>query len=106
LRCDLVNISQWISKANSTSQLLDNLINAPSNVFWSSVALRPQILEELDKVLERLPFVSELEEGGLFVNTDIAPLVTDLYAKLWVVFLRLTVNNESEVCFLDCLERV
>lgn len=99
LRCDLFNYNQWISKANALIQLCDCLINSPSTVFWSSAALRSEILKELDYALENLPFLSDIQEKGVFMNAEIGPQVTELFAKLLVMFFRLAVNNESEVYF-------
>lgn len=100
LRCDLLNLQEWLSKANACIQLCDCLFNAPSNVFWSSVALRPQILMELDHVLENLPFFGDFQEGGTFACVvELAPVTAELYAKTWIVFLRLTANCDVEVVF-------
>jgi hypothetical protein len=68
-------------------------------VFWSSISLKPEILSELDFALENLPLLSDLKDGGPFVNSEtLASQISDLYSKLFVIFLRLTANYESEVC--------
>lgn len=87
-----------MTKANAVIQLCDCIINAPSSVFWSSVALESQLLVELDRALENLPFFGEFQNGGNYSGIlELGTTVAELYAKAWIVFLRLVANQENEV---------
>ncbi|KAI6217126.1 CUE domain-containing protein [Aphelenchoides fujianensis] len=96
LRCDASNLAEWKAKLNGIVRLCTCLIDSASNVFWSSVALRPKILEELETAIVRFPFFADVEEGGLFFRLGLESLLSDAYVKLWVVFLRLVVTFERE----------
>jgi hypothetical protein len=50
-------------------------------------------------VLENLPFFEDFSVEGPFFNAEVATLVSELYSKTYVLFLRIVVNQEGEVRF-------
>ena len=74
------------------------LSDATSNVFWSSVALRPRILEQLDIALSHLPFFAGVVEGGTFYGCGLETTLAEAYMKIWIIALRLLASFENEVC--------
>jgi hypothetical protein len=97
LRCDCLNLPQWRAKANALIKLSECLLASPPNIFWSSIALRPQLLNEFDRALEVLPFMEDFKAGGPFCGLDLEPTVTELYAKIWALFTRICVLGQNEV---------
>ncbi|KAI6174205.1 CUE domain-containing protein [Aphelenchoides besseyi] len=96
LRSDAFNLNEWRWKLKALMQLCKCLIESTSNVFWSSVCLRPQILKELDVAFSRFPFFVDVKYGGLFQHLELKSTVCDAYSKFFIVFLRLFGSFERE----------
>ncbi|KAI6206066.1 CUE domain-containing protein [Aphelenchoides besseyi] len=96
LRSDGFNLNEWRCKLKALMQLCKCLIESTSNVFWSSICLRPQILKELDVALSRFPFFVDVKSGGLFQHLELESNVCDAYSKFLIVFLRLFGSFERE----------
>ncbi|CAD5228323.1 unnamed protein product [Bursaphelenchus xylophilus] len=93
---DASNLSQWIVRAEALSNLFQSLVTSNSNVFWSTICLRPVILREIDHTLANFPFFEDLEDGSILRRAGQTKKIVNIFQNLWIVFVRLTVNWESE----------
>ncbi|CAD5220824.1 unnamed protein product [Bursaphelenchus okinawaensis] len=90
------NLNQWIARAEGLLKLLQAMVASTSNVFWSSICLRPNFMREIDSASVNFPFFEDLQDGNLLKRAGQSRLVVNLYQNLWILFIRICVSWESE----------